>query len=336
MRALRVLHLLFCVLYLGGAAKKRKKQPTAAWRPMSMTRRYAHGQCGRGRVISSQDVFRTASWRKRVLVHPPSKLAFCKVAKVANSQFAKLFNDLNGFHNNHSDCCGYTPREGSQEICYYDSVSSRFNFTAPTYPPDWTLVAFVRDPLERLLSTVINTCHPTKRCEFNYTRFACCLDGIRHGTYDDPRSIVHFQDRVRAFEMFMHVALNLKVNRRIIRKDWHFESQEESIFRQCNFPMHRTQLFKLSSDRNMVHEEVKKMLLPSYRGSKELVSSYIEQHFPRAGYSDALAARHAEKAGQQLRTYFRTRATIDAALRFVGIDYQLLSIPFPSWVSSVK
>eukprot|EP00929_Paragymnodinium_shiwhaense_P022833 TRINITY_DN14468_c0_g1_i7.p1 TRINITY_DN14468_c0_g1~~TRINITY_DN14468_c0_g1_i7.p1 ORF type:complete len:220 (-),score=19.49 TRINITY_DN14468_c0_g1_i7:282-941(-) len=188
----------------------------------------------------------------------------------------------------------------------------------------------------RSLRQYKGTCHPTKRCEFNYTRFACCLDGIRHGTYDDPRSIVHFQDRVRAFEMFMHVALNLKVNRRIIRKDWHFESQEESIFRQCNFPMHRTQLFKLSSDRNMVHEEVKKMLLPSYRGSKELVSSYIEQHFPRAGYSDALAARHAEKAGQQLRTYFRTRATIDAALRFVGIDYQLLSIPFPSWVSSVK
>eukprot|EP00929_Paragymnodinium_shiwhaense_P051841 TRINITY_DN26024_c0_g1_i1.p1 TRINITY_DN26024_c0_g1~~TRINITY_DN26024_c0_g1_i1.p1 ORF type:complete len:384 (+),score=46.60 TRINITY_DN26024_c0_g1_i1:28-1179(+) len=314
-----------------------------------------HGLCG-PRTLNVNPVKRKTKrwrpqpkkpyrWKESVLVHYPSKLAFCRVAKVANSQFALLFNDLNGFNVTHPQlhCCGLTKPKGASTICFHDSVAGRYNISVSDFrlqERGWHLAVFVRDPLERFLSAFLSVCGTDgRRCKNNYTREICCMDGggrlprtSLNGGQDHDKALQ--EDAVRAFEMLVHAGAGMP--RPWMQEEVHFKTQLKVIVEDCGFdPMLIKDFWHLNSDRENVNRQVKQMLVTIFGKSVRQSSRYVDKFFPPEGHADVRALRHSTAASERLRTFYRYRETVQKVLDYVKNDYATFGMHLPDWIQGI-
>eukprot|EP00929_Paragymnodinium_shiwhaense_P090620 TRINITY_DN50794_c0_g1_i1.p1 TRINITY_DN50794_c0_g1~~TRINITY_DN50794_c0_g1_i1.p1 ORF type:complete len:390 (+),score=35.43 TRINITY_DN50794_c0_g1_i1:276-1445(+) len=313
--------------------------------PVSMRRSYQRGVCGRGRVHEPRDggfslwaSHHSSAWRKRVLVHPPSKFAFCLIAKVGSSRFAWLFNDLNGFFNNRSRCCGSVQRLGHEDTvptCYADSAAGRYNLTRPkwTADSDWNAAAFVRDPLERFLSAFLMMAEGD-RCARNWTRHASCLDNGRTFPGENASKELLEEDSIRSWDRLVFVGLRLRTHRRRLERDAHFQTQYDSIFNHCKFSPNHMRIGHLTANRLEVHNQMVELLHPLVL-SRELLGHFLAWHFPVVGYTDLGAYMHSQKTHAKLLKYYHSKEIVDAVMKYVGVDYVKFRIPLPEWLGQV-
>lgn len=92
---------------------------------------------------------------KGLFIHPPSKLAFCIIAKNGSSQWTKVFNKLYHNNTNNNDSI-YTIHENSVDKFGIEGIESIFS------DPDATKAVMVRDPLARFTSAYLGKCFMSK------------------------------------------------------------------------------------------------------------------------------------------------------------------------------
>jgi len=269
-------------------------------------------------------------WKYALLVHRPSKLAFCKMPKVANTQFARMFNALNGRNVTASgSCCGGWARRGRYGECYWDSAAGRYNITKHEFlvrGNGWKLAAFVRDPLERFLSAFLNN---------NFKAF-CCLDG----SVVRPNVAYSKHTRIRAFEAFVNrsswrcpergaTASCLGTNG---PDDPHWRHQLAILQQDCGFGVDRLDfLGRLTNDRVNVNLQVRDMLRAVFGvGSRRLVG-YARRFFPAAGHTREATLQRDLGSHREVLAYYRRRETIDHVLGSVQQDYAAFKMELPSW-----
>lgn len=96
------------------------------------------------------------SWHEMNAASPP--IQFCTIAKVATTEWHKIFCTLNNHRNNHN--CKIEPDLDDDDS--YECWAQKCVYTTGeegTVPSDAPKAVMLRDPLERLLSAYLNKCH---------------------------------------------------------------------------------------------------------------------------------------------------------------------------------
>lgn len=246
------------------------------------------------------------------IILPKAKLAFCYMPKVASSQMASLFGDLNKVHD-----------EGWLKEPWAYSGTSRFNidWNDVTKENGWKFAFFTRDPLARYLSAFGSKCMMNANNGVVEGGGKDCLGKIMWTQVTMETMIEAFEERVQA---------DAKEGRPANNSHW-FPMIKN--LRACGIDRFHPSLvdFHGSLDEN-ANAELKLMfkntgVLEAYPDAEKLVDNY----FPIENLGGHFSHTH-----NRQDVFYRNASTVQAVAKLYEEDYARLNLTLkvpPQWKS---
>lgn len=264
-------------------------------------------------------------WQTLTTANPP--LQFCSIAKNGSTEWHEVFCRLNG----------------SEKICKENGIMHEDecllncdNFQAPegTLPSNVPRVVFIRDPLERLLSSYLNKCQDESHrneeghCEPNII-FRDRLMNHREGTDAIEPLLKDIEDNSKqlfaAYLDIMPLKWNLHVTPQAFACDLYRN------IHQYNFVGKMDSQFMMDIDRMASHFGGGELAVALNKAFdyQRLVQKDGSKHV-NFGTHSADGTRAPKKVNK-----FYTAQTVRKALEYVSIDYVLLGLSVPSWAKQM-
>jgi len=246
------------------------------------------------------DMFpRPGETQTRHIVLPEAKLAFCSLPKVASEAIVSLFNDAN------QRMC-----DGDRGFMLSEPGRLGVNWSTVTRANGWKFGIFIRDPVERYLSTFLNKCNPLHRIDPEH----CAGPTWPKGSTAE--------EVIRVFEM--HVLRQGPYNMPLVPAGGrHFWTQTDIIRRECGFEefsVGRAEFVANASDHHF-GDDVRAML---ERAGVKHGGVLADRYFPAVGHVGAMQSsenlfynridekRHTDATSfvQSLQEYERSHMTL--------------------------
>mmetsp|Transcript_120551 Transcript_120551/g.327110 ORF Transcript_120551/g.327110 Transcript_120551/m.327110 type:complete len:346 (+) Transcript_120551:97-1134(+) len=251
-----------------------------------------------------------AHLRARILL-PKAKLAFCYMPKVASTEIARLFGDLNGVS---GDAWKQAPWD------YSGPAKLHVNWDSVTKENGWKFAFLYRDPLARYLSAFGSKCMVNANNGVVEGGGKDCLGTIHWAAMTMEGMVEAFEDRVRADALKGTSANNS-----------HWFPMIKNL-RACGIDKFHPDIvdFKGSIDED-ANSVVRRMfeatgVIQAYPNA----SALIDKHFPRQ-----TVGGHSSKSHNRQDEFYRNASTVQAVARLYEEDFQRLRLKVSPQMHSI-
>jgi len=249
-----------------------------------------------------------AHLRARILL-PKAKLAFCYMPKVASTEIARLFGDLNGVS---GDAWKQAPWD------YSGPAKLHVNWDSVTKENGWKFAFLYRDPLARYLSAFGSKCMVNANNGVVEGGGKDCLGTIHWAAMTMEGMVEAFEDRVRADALKGTSANNS-----------HWFPMIKNL-RACGIDKFHPDIvdFKGSIDED-AGVQVRRMfeatgVLEAYPNASALIDTYFTHDV-----SARKSSQHWSHSHNRLDEFYRNASTVQVVAQLYDEDYKRLGLQVP-------